>query len=120
MSEHLRLELPSYTFLAQLAREDPEAYEALRRELIEDLVESAPEHLKPRLRGLQFRIDAIRRLSPSALASTRKVFALMWESFLRLDEEVSGLRDFHLAPPARCKESARIIEFRPRAAHPPH
>jgi hypothetical protein len=114
MSERLSLELPSHNFLAQLARDDPPAYEALRCELIEGLVDSAPEGIKPRLRGLQFRIDGIRRLSPSPFSAAGKIFSLMWESFLRLDEELSYVRGSRREKKKVPGTDARIIEFRPR------
>jgi len=114
MSDRLSLELPSHNFLAQLAREDPPAYEALRCELIEDLVGSAPEGVRPRLLGLQFRIDGIRRLSPSPVSAAGKIFSLMWESFLQLDEELSCARGLRRGKKDVPGKDARIIEFRPR------
>ena len=86
MSERLPLELPSHDDLARLARDDPPAYEALRRELIENFIASAPARLKPRLMGIQFRIDHVRRLSRSPLGATVRVYELMWKSFLTLNQ----------------------------------
>lgn len=85
MSERLPVELPSHDELARLARDDPPAYEALRSELIESFIASAPARLKPRLMGIQFRIDHVRRLSRSPLGSTVRVYELMWKSFLTLN-----------------------------------
>lgn len=112
MINHRTTELPAHGELAQLARDDPEAYEALRRELIDDLIEGAPDEIKPRLRGLQFRIDGLRRCSRSAIGTTLKVYSLMWESFLRLNQEMGAFRG-EAAPLFRPSGSARIIEFRP-------
>jgi hypothetical protein len=113
LDHHPARELPAHGELAQLARDDPEAYEALRQELIDDLIESAPDDIKPRLRGLQFRIDGARRCSHSAMGATLKVYSLMWESFMRLNEEMSAFRDGAPAPASPPSPSARIIEFRP-------
>ena len=128
MSAHLRLTLPSHEELSRLARDDPPAYEALRREIIDDFIDHAPDKLKPRLQGLQFRIDNLRRLSRSALGSTVKIYDLMWKSFVAMNyhwQEFVNMKD---ALPGQCsregnrglppEHSARILQFRP--LHPPH
>ena len=61
------MEFPSYEVLAQLARDDPQAYEDLRRELIDSFIATAPERVQPRLRGIQFRVDRVRRMSRSSV-----------------------------------------------------
>lgn len=78
---------------AQLAREDPEAFEARRREAIAELIESAPERSRERLRCLQWRIDQERRLARTPLAACMRISQMMWRSVLgegglqqRLDE----------------------------------
>lgn len=83
--------LPSFEVLAQLARDDPNAYEALRREAIESVIDGVAEEKRPRLRGLQFRIDSERRLSHSALGTAVRVYELMWKSFLTLNHNCQDL-----------------------------
>jgi len=127
MSARQRLELPSHEFLAQLARDDPQAYEAFRGELLENFIDSAPARLQPRLHGIQFRVDSVRRLSRSALGSTVKIYELMWESFLclnqgwqntlRMKNEYENSQGSMSTAECDPGASARIIEFRPR---PPH
>lgn len=122
MSERLPVELPSHDELARLARDDPPAYEALRSELIESFIASAPERLKPRLMGIQFRIDHVRRLSRSPLGATVRVYELMWKSFLTLNHnwqefvqlEEAFLLGQDLTESDRCRpgRDARILEFR--------
>lgn len=118
-------ELPSYDILAQLARDDPEAYEALRREVVEGFINSAPERLKPRLNGIQFQVDCMRRLSrTSTLGATVKVYRLMWKSFQHLNEvwqdfiqiENEGSKKPGTASAAKYspENKAKILEFRPR------
>lgn len=122
MSERLPVALPSHDELARLARDDPPAYEALRSELIESFIASAPERLKPRLMGIQFRIDHVRRLSRSPLGSTVRVYELMWKSFLTLNHnwqefvqlEEAFLLGQDLTENDRCRpgRDAQILEFR--------
>lgn len=118
------LELPCHEVLSGLARNDPAAYEALRCDLIEDFINSSPEDVQARLRGIQFRVDGARQISRSALGATLRVYELMWESFLDLNHglqdlvetqrrSVSGVEPDPIAQ-AASKESAQVLEFRPR------
>lgn len=118
------LQLPSHEVLAHLAQEDPQAFELLRCELVESFIASAPSRLEPRLRGIQFRVDHVRRLSRSALGSTVEVYQLMWASFLSLNgvwQEVVHLKERCVeacpsssTPSPLPVKSARILEFKPR------
>ncbi|HSG21339.1 MAG TPA: DUF3135 domain-containing protein [Azonexus sp.] len=116
-------ELPDHEFLSQLARDDPAAFEALRLKLVENGITSAPERMQARLRGLQFRIDAIRRLSRSPLGATVKLNAMMWESFFEMHQQLQAFVRLTESPEACPTVSAeadsgchdaQIIEFRPR------
>lgn len=99
--------LPSQEYLARLAIDDPQAFEELRSELIERCINRAPERMQARLRGIQFRVDCIRRLSRSPLGALIKIQAMMWESFLRMDQELQGFARRTDAP-YRCAASQRI------------
>ena len=116
--------LPSYEALSKLASDDPQAFEALRAELVSCFIESAPKHHQRRLRGLQFRGDSIRSLSRSPLGALLKIQALMWNSFLDLDHELKAFGSVTESArsssrePADTKphpgECARVIAFRSR------
>lgn len=129
MTMRLPLALPSHDDLARLARDDPPAFEALRRQLIETVIDNAPERNRPRLRGIQFQVECLRRLSRSALGSTVRIYELMWKSFLDLNDNCQDflererllLTGKHL-PAGRCRTSngsARILELRPNPCRPP-
>ena len=117
--------LSIYQAFAELARDDPQAFEARRSELIEDYISGAPERIRHRLRQLQFRLDGIRRLSGSPLGTLLKIQALMWESFLKLDSELQRFarfaREGSVRPfkerrlRQRGRRTAQVVEFRPRA-----
>ena len=114
------MELPSHEVLSKLARDNPDAYEALRSEMIENLIRNAPPRLVPRLKGLQFRIDGIRRLSKSGLGSTIKIYEMMWQSFLGLNgiwQEMVRVKAGQASPsPADYNQTvkAQILQFRAR------
>ncbi|MFZ2855893.1 MAG: DUF3135 domain-containing protein [Rhodocyclaceae bacterium] len=119
-------ELPSFEELSRLARDDPQALEVLRGELINECIGKAPEHLRVALRRLQFRIDGVRRRSRTSLAAAVKLNALMWSEFLEMNDALqdlvrgahgrSRLPDADKRRTSHCARSARIIEFRPRPA----
>lgn len=56
------------------------AFERRRREAVEELIATAPEHLQARLRSLQWRIDAERRRYKHPLMSCVAIYNMMWES----------------------------------------
>ena len=113
--------LPSQKELAQLARDDPQAFEALRTELIETTILRAPERLQLRLRQLQFRIDGVRRLARTPLGALLKMQAMMWDSFLCLNEALQQLDTLSRASARRYEQNldgrprdALVIDFRTR------
>lgn len=119
-------ELPCFEELSRLARDDPQALEVLRGELINDCIGNAPEHLRLTLRRLQFRVDGIRRRSRTPLAAVVKLNLLMWGGFLEMNDALQDLvqgahcrprlPDADNKPARRYAPSARIIEFPPRPA----
>ena len=78
--------LPSFDTLMIMAQQDPEALEQLRLKEIEATISSAPAQLQPRLRGLQFQIDAQRKIHASPMGSCLKISNMMHESFACLRE----------------------------------
>lgn len=125
MGNRPAMTLPCHEELSRLACNDPQAFEALRDELVANCIQSAPERLQQRLYGIQFRVDAIRRLSRSPLGALVKIQALMWRSFLDLDHELKTFSKRPANPPPGGKRTgsnpppgggARVIAFQPRSA----
>lgn len=67
---------------SRLAAQDPEAFEMRRRMLIEQLIQSAPDTNRARLKGLQFRLDMERRRARTPLAACLRISDMMWQSLL--------------------------------------
>lgn len=102
---------PSHDELSRLAKDDPAAFEALRQQLINELIGRAPEHLQRRLQGVQFRVDAVRARSSNPLGATVKIYELMWKSFIGLRDELTTIRQ----PVVRSRgPGAQVLDFRPR------
>lgn len=124
MNARLPLLLPCHEDLSRLARDDPPAFEALRRQLIDNVIDSAAETTRPRLRGIQFQIDCLRRLSRSSLGATVRIYEWMWQSFLDLNysyQDFAHLQSHRLSGNGESPgaHSAQIIEFRPLSARKP-
>lgn len=121
MPSPLPVPLPDFDTLARMAREDPQALEDLRRDLVDDLIEHAPKAKRARLRGLQFRVDAIRRLAKSDLGAAVKIYELMLRSFRSLADEWTNLHSVHSASGRpvsyRKRPAAKILPLRPRPHH---
>ncbi len=114
--------LAEFDHWAQLAVADPDAFEARRSRLIEDFISSVPAERQPRLRGLQWRIDQIRRSSRTPLASCIRISRMMWDSVLGeggLHEVLNIALDDHstprTAPVARL--DAKVLLFPDRRKH---
>lgn len=73
-----------FDFWKQLAKDDPVAFEALRREKVEQLIAQAPETQRRRLLGLQWQIDQTRKLAAGPMASCLAISNMMWDSLHQL------------------------------------
>ena len=74
-------ELPSFDTLRYLAEHDPQRLERLRRALTRRLIARAPERAQPRLRGLQFEIEARVALAPNPVAACVTLSGMLHNSF---------------------------------------
>ncbi|MBC6903859.1 DUF3135 domain-containing protein [Saccharophagus sp. K07] len=77
-------------YLFELAKRDPEELESWRLREIEKLINSAPETLRHRLRGLQFQIDCKRRLHPTPMGACIAISQMMMDSLLNLRLSITG------------------------------
>jgi Protein of unknown function (DUF3135) len=96
---------------SDLARSDPEAFEAKRSEVIEEIIAAMPAHKQHRMRCLQWKIDQVRNQCRTPMAACIKLSEMMWDSLVGpggLNETLERLRGGDYRPPA----SARILEFR--------
>lgn len=83
------MNLPDFNELLALSREDPEALEGLRQQLIDQVINNANPDARTRLRGLQFQIDAQRQLSSSAMGACVRVSRMMNASFTELMHQLN-------------------------------
>jgi hypothetical protein len=98
--------LPAFDVLVDMARNDPQRLEKLRRKLTSSVIAGADTVQKrKRLEGLQFRVDLERRRARSPLAATIKIYEMMCQAVADLQRskvtpQVSG-EEVDMAPPAK-------------------
>lgn len=78
--------LPSFDRLVSLAQNDPERFARLRADIAEANINSAPPHLRARLRGLQFTIDGTLRSAKNPVAGCVRLSQLLHDSFDELQQ----------------------------------
>ncbi len=108
-----------FDYWKELYESDPVAFEAKREELLKHEIAKSPEHLQRRLKGIQFELDAKRRLCDSPLESCMQMSSQMWDSFdlmrtnlnaLARPEALTEEEMLQLQKPA---ESATVLRFEP-------
>lgn len=85
-------QLPSFDELVVMANEQPEALEALRQNLVNEVIDQAQPHTQSRLRGLQFQIDAQRSIAKTPLAACVKLSSMMMDSFEKMRQELPSAK----------------------------
>ncbi len=77
--------LPAFEVLVDMARNDPEGLETLRRSLTNAVIATASsEQSRRRLQGIQFRVDLERRRAATPLAATIRISEMMCRSLAEL------------------------------------
>lgn len=114
----MRKELPDFDYLKSLAQDNPEELEALRRDLCQRLIDSAPARLRQRLNGLMFRINMETRRSKNAIHSCVTLSRMMMDSFADLHDALSNIeKSRQPIVSAKAKHDANIIAFPKKSTH---
>lgn len=87
-------ELPDFDTLMELAQNDPEAFDRLKAEAVEQTISEANEFSQRRLRGLQWQIDVTVKKAKTPMEGCVKVSEMMhdklWELRMALQNHDSG------------------------------
>lgn len=95
---------------AHLANHDPEGFETLRADAIEEAIRHAPPRLQPRLRRLQWKLDQIRRTSATPMAACIRMNHMMWDRITGPGGLLETLVEGTQRPVPRNK--AQVLQFR--------
>lgn len=99
-----------------LANTDMSAFEALRRETINRVIEQAPEEQQDRLRRLQWRIDQERRRCKSPMGACIRISRMMWDQVMGkggLVERLHELSNSGFSSAMSRGRSAKVISLIP-------
>ena len=81
----MKARLPGFDVLVDMARNDPEGLETLRRSLTDAVIAGASsDTTRRRLEGLQFRVDLERRRAGTPLAAAIRISEMMCHSLASL------------------------------------
>ncbi len=104
---------------ASLAKVDPQAFELRRAQYIELFLNSTGKR-RQRLEGLQFRVDATRRLAHSSPEALLAISKLMIQSLADLRDELAALEllvrgeGIAVAPTDKDRAPCKVIRLPPR------
>ncbi len=104
---------------AKLAKENPDAFENKRQQMIQDVIDTSSPKIRRRMQGLQWQIDQIRATSTNPMASCLKISQMMWDKTIGEDGLVDHLQQLTDASYNRdtsnqIKQSATIIDLKDR------
>ncbi|HHO59480.1 MAG TPA: DUF3135 domain-containing protein [Thiotrichales bacterium] len=83
--------------MKDMAKDDPEGFERIRQQMIDELIDDAPEANRRRLIGLQWRVDQERLLARTPMGACIRISNMMWESVTGeggLLEQLNRVSDF--------------------------
>jgi hypothetical protein len=104
--------LPDFDILLDMARNDPEGLETLRRSLTGAVIASAMSpNTRRRLHGLQFRVDMERRRARTPLAATIRISEMMCHSLADLHRSMVTLEEDDQSPAQL--STATVLQFPP-------
>ena len=106
---------PSFDFdsWATLARNNPQAFETKRNDVLEKAIQQAPAQRRQRLRCLQWKLDQVRHTAPTPMAATLRMQQLMWDSVIGEGGLLARLQQFQKAESSAeiRVTSAKILHF---------
>ena len=82
-------QLPSFDHLKAMAESKPQDLEALLNAEVRKVIDSAEGKTKQRLRGLQFQIDAQRKLAKNPMDALLRIYSMMQDSVVELQRNLN-------------------------------
>lgn len=77
----------------RISQEEPEKFESMRQQLIDDLIAQAPAHFKPRMIGLQWQVDQVRKQASNPMAACLQISQKMWNNVLGENGLLNALQE---------------------------
>lgn len=105
-----------FDHLAELAQRAPEDFETVRRRMIAQIIDSAPEASRRRLNGLQWQVDMVRDRAGTPMGACVEISRMMWDSVAGeggLLESIQRLTDPAEANPPPLPAPGEVLRFTP-------
>jgi hypothetical protein len=102
--------LPSFERMLDMAKNNPDALEQLRLEMVRDAINAAPEDYRQRLHGLQFQIDGQRLVSKNPMQACLEISRMMHNSLQDLKTYIDGHTGEKDLPETQT-QPAKILNF---------
>ena len=96
--------------LESLYEKDPDHFEELRREIINNTISSYPEKFQERARGIQFTLDSELNKYKNPVVRMNRMVELFWEKFSEFKTVVSDPVNYS-AEKERNKKAGKVIPF---------
>lgn len=96
--------------LESLYEKDPDRFEDLRREIINNAINSYPEKFRLRARGIQFTLDSELNKYKNPVVRMNRMVELFWEKFSEFQTAVSDPENY-TSEKERNKKAGKIIPF---------
>lgn len=96
-------DFPDFEDLRTLASNNPEEFDRICRAEINRVIDSAPEDIQQRLKGMQFIIDTKLNMTNGAVQRYNLMVEMFWEGFLKFKDAVNGTYEK--------LEPGRVIKF---------
>lgn len=93
MNEEEKIPDFDFDYWSRIAQHEPERFEAMRQQMINDLIAQAPSHLKPRMTGLQWHLDQIRNQAANPMAACLQISQKMWANVLGENGLLKALKE---------------------------
>lgn len=96
--------------LTGLYQEDPELFEAERKKLIQETIDSFPPEYRARAQGLQFQIEATLDRYKDPVARMNKMVEIFWGYFQDFQEVINDPAGY-LDKTGEKKQQAKVLQF---------
>ena len=106
--------IPDFDFdhWCKVAQDEPERFETMRQQMIDELMAQAPSHLKPRMTGLQWQVDQIRKQTNDPMTACLRISQKMWTNVVGESGLLKALQEpKELLDSLENAPSAKVLSF---------
>ncbi len=103
--------------LGELHASDPEAFERLRKRIIDEAIQSFPEEHRARAFGLQFRIDQELSLCKDPISRMNRMVEIFWEGVQQFEAAIRDPETFAEGKKRKTPGEVISLDARKKSLH---